>query len=98
MDSFYAEFRRVEAELQRFEENVSNISAIQDRLLGALEKAQTQQQLDTLVAETKRLAQQLRDNIKNLQTTGSDSRNGRIRRKQVCMKLSIATNILKLVF
>lgn len=83
MRSFYAAVERLEAELRTYKEGVQQISALQDRTLGSIADSRVQSELDSVVEQTRQTAQRLRKGIKELQATGSESREGQIRAKRV---------------
>lgn len=83
MHSFLAAVDKVKQDLQTFKENVSHISTLQDRVLNNIGDRRPQTQLDDLKSRTSQLSQSLRDDIKKLQSTGSNSNEGLVRTKQV---------------
>jgi t-SNARE complex subunit (syntaxin) len=76
MDSFWRAVEQVEASLQTFKENVANISSLQSRLLNNTGNASVEERLDALTAETRQLSQTLRNQIKQLEATRSETEQG----------------------
>jgi syntaxin 1B/2/3 len=69
--------------LKEYDDNVAQISNLHQRSLNNLDDQQVSQQLDRIVAENRKLSNQLKSKIKTLQAQGGDSREGQTRRQQV---------------
>jgi syntaxin 1B/2/3 len=69
--------------MQRFSDNVTLISKLQDRSLNSIGDTNIQEQINRAVQETSSLMNSLRDRIKALQAQGGNSDAGQIRRGHV---------------
>ncbi|CAG8559302.1 3547_t:CDS:1 [Acaulospora colombiana] len=92
MPSFWRAVDQVEASLRTFKENVANISSMQSRLLNSVGNSNIEQRLDALSAETKTLSHTLRNQIKQLEATGSQTEQG-IRRTKRLSSTSLRLNL-----
>lgn len=82
------------SELQRFNENVTLISKLQDRSLNSIGDPNIQDQIDRAIQETKTIMNSLRDQIKALQAQGGDTDVNKLRREHVTIiKLNEIQNI-----
>lgn len=73
----------VQSELQRFNDNVTLISQLQDRSLNSIGDPNIEGQLDRAIHETKSMMSLLRDRIKALQAQGGNIDVNRVRREHV---------------
>ena len=71
------------SELQRFNENVTLISKLQDRSLNSIGDPNIQDQIDRAIQETKSIMNSLRDQIKSLQAQGGNTDVNKLRREHV---------------
>ncbi len=70
-------------ELQRFNDNVTLISKLQDRSLNSISDPNIQDQIDHAIQETSAMMNSLRDQIKSLQAQGGNNDVNKIRREHV---------------
>ncbi|PVG02785.1 t-SNARE [Serendipita vermifera] len=82
MPSFWNAVDQVEANLRTFKGNVTNISSMQSRLLNSMGNSSIEQRLEALIAETRVLSHTLRNQIKQLEATGSQTEQGVRRTKR----------------
>ena len=70
--------------LRTYNDNVNRIAELHTRSLNNIGDQGVQQQIEDTVAETRQMANQLKNRIKALQAQGGESRDGQTRRQQVC--------------
>ena len=73
----------VQNTLRAYNDNVNRIAELHSRSLNNIGDQSVQQQIEDTVAETRQMANQLKNRIKALQAQGGDSRDGQTRRQQV---------------
>jgi hypothetical protein len=73
----------VKSELQRFNDNVTLLSKLQDQSLNSIGDSNIQDQIDRAIQETKPMMNSLRDQIKSLQAQGGNNDNNKFRREHV---------------
>ncbi|CCA69239.1 related to SSO1-syntaxin-related protein [Serendipita indica DSM 11827] len=83
MPSFLIAVEQLEEELIVLNANINTISQLQERSLNNIGDNRVQSDLDSLVRETKAMAQGLRTRIKEMESLRSNSREGQIRKRRV---------------
>ncbi|KAG8807162.1 Plasma membrane t-SNARE, secretory vesicle fusion [Serendipita sp. 399] len=82
MASFLNAADQAEARIRTYNDNVSAISKMHERILNDVDNAQLQTQLDDLTRDTRQLAQTVREQITELRSLGGNTRHGIIREKR----------------
>lgn len=73
--------------MQRFDDNVTLISKLQDRSLHSIGDPNLQDQIERAIQETRSMMNPLRDQIKSLQAQGGNNDVNKVRREHVSINL-----------
>jgi len=85
MNSFYSEVSAVQDALGAYNRNVSRISDLHARALNNMDDQAVSRELESTIAETRKMSNDLKKKIKALQAKGGDSRDGQARRQQAAL-------------